>query len=75
MRRNIGQTYMRKHTNTATGLPGRPKTRAALPSARCLRPKASGLPGFMRTVQKPTSPSAASTVFTTSKSPRDRSEY
>ena len=35
------------------------------------RPKARGLPGFIRTVQKRTSPSRASTSLTTSKSPRD----
>ena len=41
------------------------------PPAALNWPKASGLPGFIRTVQKSIAPSRTSTSLTTSKSPRE----
>ena len=47
MRRSIGQTYIRKQTNTATGFPGNPTT-----VVRSTWPSIIGRPGFTRICQK-----------------------
>ena len=60
-----GRTNSSKETIELTGLPGRP-TCGTQRSPAWKQPKASGLPGFMATVQKAISPSRASTSFTTS---------
>ncbi len=49
-----------------TGLPGRPRWGMRLPEGPGNVPNARGLPGRMRTVQKPTWPSRSSTSLTTS---------
>ena len=54
-----------------TGFPGSPRCGTRRPSGASNAPKASGFPGFIRTVQKSIAPSRASTSLTTSKSPRE----
>ena len=52
-------------------MPGRPMCGTLRPLGASNSPNASGLPGFILTVQKSIAPSRASTSLTTSKSPRD----